>query len=330
MKPLILNTTERTIMLILALVLAAVSVVCEVLLFTEQTTLPIDKALAGIIGLALVCFQFLFAATAPKLWQAKKHVAAGAMYFITAILFTISLSATAGFFESRYQDNQQTQIQSSNDYILKKSVVEDLAQQEKTLTESAAKSKENGNTWNAGQLLIQADKISTLRREAINNLNATTAPNTDATTALVSVFGAGRWALWIALAALVDLCPLIAFASYSTRQTPVKTGITAPSTKSETPSQTLKQQETLNEETPNVSPNSEPNTQTEDTKHNETGRPTLEEIKQAIKEMPNGEIGVRAAMRASKSTNYKWIKQALRELHEDGYLTLENNKYFLR
>tara|TARA_R110001606_G_scaffold71219_1_gene162947 strand:+ start:27534 stop:28496 length:963 start_codon:yes stop_codon:yes gene_type:complete len=318
MKPLVLNKTERFIMLALALVLAAVSVVCEVLLFTEQTVMPIDTALAAIVGLALVCFQFLFAALAPKFWQASQRTIAGVMYLITAVLFAISLSATAGFFESRFQENQQTQLHNSNDYKLKMSVVDDLEKQEKTLTDSATAAKEKGNAWYAGQLLMKASEASENRRTVIGQLSNETTPNTDATTALVSVIGAGRWALWIVLAALVDLCPLVAFSCYAMRQTPVKTGITDDQIPNQTP-----------QETPSVKPNAEQNTQTDEAKHNETGRPTLEEIKQAIKSMESGEIGVRASMRHAETTNYQRTKQALEELTKEGFLTEENNKYYL-
>lgn len=306
----VLNNTEKTIMLTLALVLAAVSVVCEVLLFTEQTVMPIDTALAGIIGFALVCFQFLFSAIASKFWQSKKHFHALVMFSITTILFAISLSATAGFFESRYQENRQTQIQSSNDYQLKMSVIDDLTTQQKTLTESADVATKNGNAWYAGQLLLKASETNEKRRDVIEQLNTTNTQNTDATTALVSVFGAGRWVLWIILAALVDLCPLVAFASYSISATPVKTSITTPKTLNQTPEET-------------------PNTQTETLKQNETGRPTLDEIKQAIRGMDKGEVGVRASMRKAETTNYNRTKQALEELHKEGFLTKENDKYYL-
>ncbi|WP_111639941.1 hypothetical protein [Marinomonas shanghaiensis] len=315
---LVLNKTERFTMLALALVLAAVSVVCEVLLFTEQTVMPIDTALAAIIGLALVCFQFLFAATAAKFWQASKRLIACAMYLITAVLFTISFSATAGFFESRFQENQQTQLYNSNDYKLKMSVIDDLEKQAKTLTDSANSEKQKGNGWYAGQLLIKAAEASEKRRSAIAQLSNQTAPNTDATTALVSVIGAGRWALWIVLAALVDLCPLVAFASYAVRQTPVKTGVTD----EKTPNQTPEQQRPTVSQTPNEQPD-------ESQTNAETGRPTLDEIKQAIKQMPAGQVGVRAVMRTAETTNYQRTKQALEELKKEGFLTEENNKYYL-
>jgi len=317
--PLVLNKTERFTMLALALVLAAVSVVCEVLLFTEQTVMPIDTALAAIIGLALVCFQFLFAATAAKFWQANKRPIAGAMYLITAVLFAISLSATAGFFESRFQESQQTQLHNSNDYKLKKSVIDDLEKQEKTLTDSAKAANEKGNAWYAGQLLIKATEASENRRAAIAQLGNQTTPNTDATTALVSVIGAGRWALWIILAALVDLCPLVAFACYAVRKTPVKTSVTD----EKTPNQTPEQQHATASQTPNEqSDESQTNT--------DNGRPTLHEIKQAIKQMLAGQVGVRAAMRTAETTNYNRTKQALEELTKEGFLTEENNKYFIK
>lgn len=311
---LILNKTERFIMLALALVLTAVSVVCEVLLFTEQTVMPIDTALAAIIGLALVCFQFLFAATASKFWQASKRLVAGVMYLITAVLFTISFSATAGFFESRFQESQQTQLHNSNDYKLKMSVIDDLEKQAKTLTDSANEAKQKGNNWYAGQLLIKATEASEKRRHAIAQLGNQTTPNTDATAALVSVIGAGRWALWIVLAALVDLCPLVAFACYAVRQTPVKTGVTDEKTPSQTPEQ---QSQTPEQQTDENQTNSE------------TGRPTLDEIKQVIRQMPAGQIGVRAVMRTAETTNYNRTKQALEELTKEGFLTEENNKYYL-
>ncbi|MGO2354022.1 MAG: hypothetical protein ACTH58_04740 [Marinomonas foliarum] len=311
---LVLNKTERFIVLALALVLAAVSVVCEVLLFTEQTVMPIDTALAAIVGLALVCFQFLFAALAPKFWQASQRTIAGVMYLITAVLFAISLSATSGFFESRFQENQQAQLHNSNDYKLKMSVVDDLEKQEKTLTDSANAAKEKGNAWYAGQLLMKASEASENRRAVISQLSNETTPNTDATTALVSVIGAGRWVLWIVLAALVDLCPLIAFSCYALHQKPLKTG----ATDDQTPSQTqAKQSQT-------------PTEQTEDSQTNsDNGRPTPDEIKEAIKQMPAGQIGVRAAMRTAETTNYQRTKQALEELTQEGFLTEENNKYYL-
>lgn len=303
METSILNRVEKTAMLAFAFVLTGVSIVCEVLFFIEQTTVVIDTIIAAIIGGSLVCFQFLFTAVATKFWYRGSYKLASVLFVITALLFTLSLSATASFFESRFQTSQQNQIHDSNDYKLNMALINDLTTQEKTLTDSANASTGLGNAWYAGQLLEKASEASEKRQTLINKLNNATAQNPDATTALVSLIGSGRWVLWVVLAGLVDLCPLIAFTAFAINET---TNIKHKTNKP--PSQTKQQPQT-------------------NTKQVVRNTADIDDIKNVIKNMPSGVITVRAVMNEAKTSNYKIINKSFIQLHDEGVLTRNLKSY---
>lgn len=304
-KP-ILNKTERASLLTLACCLAAVSICCEVMLFTSQTNNLLDMTLATVTGFSLVGFQYVFAAVASHVYQAGKKGLACFLFAITAVLFAVSVSGTAGFFESRLQSSNQINAHDSNAYQLQLAVVEDLMQQEQELTQSAATSEEKGNAWYAGQLLEDAFAVSQRRQEAIETLNSIEATNTTTVSAIAGLVGQYRWVFWLLLAALVDVCPVVAFAAYrvqaantkpNTQTTPVKTP--APQQAKQPPMQTPKQPATS---------------------------PTVEQIKQYIKSS-TGPVGVRKTMRDLNTTNHARIKTAFTELVNEGVLIVEGKSY---
>jgi hypothetical protein len=306
---LILTRTERATMLLLSFSLAAVSIACEVMLFTSQTNTPLDQALAAITGIALVGFQYVFAAIGARFYQARKTLLAMLLFLITAVLFAVSVSGTAGFFESRLQTSDQANTQDSTEYRLQLSTVESLDHQIAALTESAQVSKDAGNTWNAGKLLEQAAILNKQRIEAITALNQVETNQSTTVSALASLVGKYRWAFWFLLAALVDVCPVVAFAVHG-----VSTQTLFDNAKT-TPEQKEKQQHRLPTDRKKQTPTRTGNT------------PSVEEIKDAVRKHPGGPVGIRLAMREVNTTNYQRTKQAFDELENEGVLVRVGKGY---
>jgi hypothetical protein len=210
MKP-----NNKTIILILGLVLALVSIVCEVMLFMDYGQTVFDKTLAGITAGALVGCQFGFVAFAVNAWREYKIVNSMVLFCVIAVLFFISVSGTASFFESRFSGQQESALKNSSEYESQAALVLEYQDQAKALrlaSKSADKSADKG--W----LLTQAQQATKMAQQASEKLLIIQPQAKTSGATLAEFSGQSRWGLWYAIAVLVDLCPLLCFAITVTPQ----------------------------------------------------------------------------------------------------------------
>lgn len=282
--------------------LAGVSMACEMLLFAEHTQTRLDTAIAVITGAGLVGCQYGFAGLGAFLARRRSVLAAGAVWLLTLALLALSISGSAGFFESRYQQSDQRAVQSSTGYQLRLHAIEALDQQTDELTAAAQAARAQGNSWYAGQLLEQAQASGSERQARLAELDQVEPFATSSSGALAGASGAQRWLLWWTLAALIDLCPLLVFAVLAgTSGTP----LAAPTTARTAPPKRPTQRPAANAISPNVAT-----------------------IKARIRALELGDgLGIRAAMRTFGTSNYPRTKQAFDELIAEGFLVRDGNAF---
>lgn len=205
-------TMNKQILILAGLILILISIVCEVMLFIDYADNRIDKIIAGLSAAALVVCQFSFVPLAIKKWQTNK-VLAMFISSIICVLFMVSVSGTAAFFESRFSSKNDVLTKTSNEYMLKQKTINDLFIMHNLFIDSANKAKEEGNNWYAGEQLKEASKINKQRLELIESLKEIEVTPKDSGTALAKALDKSRWTLWLLMAILVDLCPIVCFAS---------------------------------------------------------------------------------------------------------------------
>lgn len=204
--------TNKNILILTGLAFAFVSVTLEILLFVDFAQTQLDKALAGMTAGALVVCQFAFVGLAQKQWQTNKPFAV--LIALTLIaLFAISTTGTASFFESRFSNDFVSQTQNSTAYKLKIENINDLKTQKQMILDTAKTAKANGNNWYSGEQLKKANAINTQIENATQNLENTQIDKSTAGNTLGRALDGKRWVVWFVIAVIIDLCPLICFAS---------------------------------------------------------------------------------------------------------------------
>jgi hypothetical protein len=288
-----MNKTNKTIILLLGLVLALVSIVCEIMLFMDYAQTTFDKTLAGITAGALVGCQFGFVGFAVNAWRTKRPGVALVLFAVITVLFFISVSGTASFFESRFSGEQETALKNSSEYENQLALVVGYQAQAKALRDAAKAANDKGNSWNAGQLLNKSQEATRMAQQQNEKLTQMQPLAKTSGAALAAFSGQGRWAFWFAIAALVDMCPLICFAIAVTPQRRNDLKVNAVS-KKETPAKPI----------------------TEKTKNKK--EEILEKVAQVKRRISQGEFGktpgVRQVMRETGIKSNPLIKAAFNEL----------------
>lgn len=295
-----MNPMNKTIILALGLVLALVSIVCEVMLFMDYAQTPFDKTIAGVTAGALVGCQFGFVAYAVNAWRNKRPVVAFALFFVISVLFFISVSGTASFFESRFSGEQETALKTSSEYETKMALVVGYQDQAKAFRAAALAANDKGNSWNAGRLLNKAQEASKMAQQENEKLLLIQPHAKTSGAALAAFSGQGRWGLWYAIAALVDLCPLLCFAIAVT-----------PQSKSDSKPRAVSKIETHKKTVP-----TKPKNKKEDIAIK------VAEVKKRISQGEFGETpGVRQVMRETGFKSNPLIKTAFNELEASGIVS---------
>jgi len=295
-----MSGTLKAGLLLFALALAAVSMACEIILFAGHTQTDLDTAIAIVTGAGLVGCQYLFAGLGAHLHRQRARLSALSVWLVTLALLAVSVSGSAGFFESRFQASNAQATQSSTGYLLRLQAIDALDQQANELTAAAQASRAQGNAWYAGQLLEQAQTLADKRQRQVAELNQVPSASTSSSNALATATGEYRWALWWILAALIDLCPLLVFAVLAGQKPRLQHAATAQTPQTHLPTAT-KQPRLANPAPVNT--------------------PSVRTIKARIRSHELGDaLGIRAAMRTFQTTNYPRTKQAFDELIDEGFL----------
>ncbi len=204
-------THSRRLVLAVGCCLAMVSMAAEVQLFVSYAISLPDKLFAGITALALVACQFIFVGLAIDMIRQKHFCLSGLLALVTLVLFIISVSGTAAFFESRFTSMHQANRAQSDVYQLQLKLIEDLTQQEAIYKSNALALKKVDKVTRAGLQLDRSVQVSKARTEALTKLENIKAAPTNAGSALVGLMGEYRWLVWYVLAGLVDVCALLCF-----------------------------------------------------------------------------------------------------------------------
>lgn len=227
-------------------VLALVSIACSAILWSSYAVSTLDTVIASFTAASLVLCQYLFFINARHHTGAVKHAHRAAV----AVLYITSCAATVGWLESRYQANIRTELQADSTYTIQQGTQQqrlaDLTASIQQLRTLAAIDAENGYRTRAARLLRQAQQQDDTRAQILRELNSlnhqTSTSSSNAGTALANGLSGWRWLLWVLLAQLVDLCPILCFAhvarSFTPAQRTADTTETTSATTAETPATT--------------------------------------------------------------------------------------------
>jgi len=204
--------SQNKLILLLGVILAGVSIMCEVLFFIDFTESVTDKVIATVTAVALVGCQFVFLGAAMHMARLKKTVLSILLSIALLFLLIISVSGTASFFESRFVSQNNINLKNSDVYLFQKQLISDLGEQNKALKTAAITANDKGNSWDAGRLLRSAQKAANSQADAINKLSSIQTTTKTAGASLAAFTGELRWGLWFVMAALVDICALLCFA----------------------------------------------------------------------------------------------------------------------
>ena len=204
-------STKNRLVLAVGCCLALVSMAAEIQLFVSYAISVPDKLFAGITALALVACQFIFVGLAIDMIRQKHFCLSGLLALVTLVLFIISVSGTAAFFESRFTSMHQANRAQSDVYQLQLKLIEDLTQQEAIYKSNALALKKVDKVTRAGLQLDRSVQVSKERAEALLKLENIKAVPTNAGSVLVALMGEYRWLVWYVLAGLVDVCALLCF-----------------------------------------------------------------------------------------------------------------------
>ncbi len=204
-------TLKSRLVLAVGCCLALVSMTAEIQLFVSYAISLPDKLFAGITALALVACQFIFVGLAIDMLRQKHFYLSGLLALVTLVLFVISVSGTAAFFESRFASMHQANRAKSDVYQLQMRLVKDLTQQEEIYKSNALALKAVNKVTRAGLQIDKATKVASARAKAILKLEKIKAVPSNAGSALVALMGEYRWLVWYVLAGLVDVCALLCF-----------------------------------------------------------------------------------------------------------------------
>ncbi len=199
-----------------SLALTAVSITCEIALFTGFTQTELDQHLAAITGAGLVASQFLLVGVFQEHLHQKRRALATGLFLLIALLLGVSVAGTAAWLETRYQEQHQIALKSTQEHQLVTQLLEDFEQQASSLRKQAVLDRNTGNHWRAGERLKEAAQADEQRMKALAMLKNIKSVPQNSGQSLASENNTLRWGLWLILAALIDLCPLLGFASVRT------------------------------------------------------------------------------------------------------------------
>ncbi len=200
-----------TVQLILIAALAIVSAYCEISLFIDfaEADNPIDTWQMGALAGSLVVAQHTLAQRAGSLFSRGHHVAAGMIAILVLVLLVISVSASAVFYEARYQASRSDDLRAGTDYQLRAQLIADQQESIQELKALAKTEKDKGNTWMAGQHATKAQEIQSSLPDLITDLDQVQAPVTSSAGIVAEVLDQYRWLAWITFGLIADLIPML-------------------------------------------------------------------------------------------------------------------------
>ena len=181
---------------------------------SDDLLAPVTAALGG-LGALFVVGQFVLADQAARRYRCGQKRLAILCAFACGVLLAVSIGGTASWFESAYQQQEQAAAPEVNplDALALAAASQDQATAAGLLATARAE-EARGNHWRAGELRRKAAEINGRLQARVKQLadrEAETAPAAVSQAAIAGrVLGDGRGWLWLAIATLTDLIPLLA------------------------------------------------------------------------------------------------------------------------
>lgn len=206
-----LNTKIQNLPLAaMVITLFAVSVYCELMLFVSLNDGQAEKILAGAFAIALVLGQLVQADQAVKAWTAGNKTAALIAAGVVVLLMAISVAGTAIYWDNAYSNKSNTEHQSGTAYQLLLENINQLKASAAELKNTAQQEKANGNAWSAGNREEKAAEIEQQLPALIAQLATLPSDASGSATHGAGQISSGqRWAVWIVLALIADLLPVL-------------------------------------------------------------------------------------------------------------------------
>lgn len=199
---------------IVGLICAFISLLCSALLWISFSNNLLDSILLGITSGAFVAASYLFVPVLMRLLEFKRWAMFIALLALEAILTLSSLLATIGFLESRYQNQFQNELNSSDQYHHHQTRINNLTARINELTELAKQDRKTEKyRARAERLLNKADHLSQELDTLLNTRLIHT--STQAGNTLANDLGHNRYGLWVLMAVIIDGCPMACFALVS-------------------------------------------------------------------------------------------------------------------
>lgn len=291
-------------LLLVGIGFAAISIILEMLFFISIAETTQDKVITASIGALMVVCQFLFAGEAVKQWQKQRFTFSTVLFGLVVVLFAISVSGTAGYFESRFNNKNIETAKSSDQYQLYMQTIKQFEQIAAMQTKRAEAFEVDGQPINAGRHSLLAQEATEKAQQAREKLLSMSPQSQTSTQAVVSFLDGSSFGIWYVLAVVVDLCPILCFMLLSVfEKNNEKVIIQKPISvqqKKQTPSQP----------------------------ENPRSKKDIDKVKEAIASGRFGENpGLRTVMRETGIKSYPKIRRVFDELIAEGKL-IQDDKTF--
>lgn len=203
---------EKWLLIAIGYCLALVSATCEVLLFIEQAE-GIDLLINSVTAVCLVGCQFVFVYVAMRFFKLKQLGIGIPMLLTVIVLFYVSVSGSASYFEARYNKLEQKSTAISDEYIELTELIRSYKSTSMRFEALADKEVSKGNNWQASQNQKQAAEANQKWQSALNSRGQIISSGQTGIEALAVNYQNNDSVIWYVYAILIDLCPLLCFAA---------------------------------------------------------------------------------------------------------------------
>lgn len=206
----LLKPNDRKILFVVGIGFALVSATCQVLLFVEGET-GLDYLINWCGAVLLVVCQFLFVYLVPRLWRGHWFIAL-IMAVTVAALFWVSVSASASYFEARFEKQKHKGGTQSGEYLEQTELINSHKADYQKLKALADKEEAKGNDWQASQNMKNADRAKQNWQDALKERGQIKTTGVSSNEVLAANYEGNEKAIWYVYAVLFDLCALLCFA----------------------------------------------------------------------------------------------------------------------
>jgi hypothetical protein len=203
--------SENWILWTVARGFALVSIILGVVFFAGFSEALPDQIISGSIAVLLGVCQFAFVTEGEKHWRADRKPLAVVLGCVVICLFLVSVSGTAGFFESRFETGQAKTHKNSDAYQMQKNTVNEYKALAALHREKSEQFNLDGSPLNSAKQLRKATRAIEAAQDATRVLLAMPQKSGSSAAALNKVLDGGRMGMWFMWAVLLDVCAVLCF-----------------------------------------------------------------------------------------------------------------------